>query len=71
MTNGDNHHSFSFVIREFVIFLGNVFQEADHLQGGFGGFGAFVPDVAAGAMDRLLYCFTRKYAEQHGKVCVD
>ena len=41
------------------LLLRDVFQQADHLQRGFGAFGAFVADVAAGAVDGLFHCFTR------------
>ena len=50
---------------------GDVFQEANHLEGGFGGFGAFVADVAAGAVDGLFHCFTGEYAKQHGNVRIE
>ena len=51
--------------------LRNVFQEADHLEGGFGSFGAFVADVAAGAVDGLFHCFAGEHAEQHRHVGID
>ena len=41
------------------------------MQGGFGAFGAFVADVAAGAVDGLFHCLTGEYAEQHGNVRVE
>ncbi len=60
----------SFGIRHSGIrhLLGYAFQEASHLNGGFGAFGAFVADFAAGALDGLIHCFTGEYAEQHGDV---
>lgn len=42
----------------------------DHLEGGFGAFAAFVPDVASRSMDCLLHGVAGQDAKKHRDVCV-